>query len=158
MLYAPVLRQAPASPPPTAPTPAGETDRSTSLAPGLDPNRASEDPQSALGDGGAGSILGLGPEDESAPAPTTRSKTAPGRKAPTPPPVIPGPEYRTRVMTLSDVIAARDVLAEKANVHWAKGLGGGQNKESETIVNFLYKNKVGAGELSIAIPSETAGS
>jgi hypothetical protein len=60
-------------------------------------------------------------------------------------------------MTLSDVIAARDVLAEKANVHWAKGLGGGQNKESETIVNFLYKNKVGAGELSIALSCAMKG-
>lgn len=48
-------------------------------------------------------------------------------------------------MTLSDVLAAKHVLAEKANAHWAKGLGGGQNKESETIVNFLYKMKVGPG-------------
>lgn len=46
-------------------------------------------------------------------------------------------------MTLSDVYSARAVLAEKANQHWAKGLGGGQNREGETIVNFLYKNKVG---------------
>jgi hypothetical protein len=49
-------------------------------------------------------------------------------------------------MTLSDVYAAREVLAEKANAHWVKGLGGGQNKEGETIVNFLYKMKVGPGE------------
>ena len=51
------------------------------------------------------------------------------------------------VMTLSDVHAAREALAERANAHWAKGLGGGQNKEGETIVNFLYKNRVGHGEL-----------
>jgi len=50
------------------------------------------------------------------------------------------------VITLSDVNAAREVLAEKANAHWVKGLGGGQNKEGETIVNFLYKMKVGHGE------------
>jgi hypothetical protein len=49
-------------------------------------------------------------------------------------------------MTLSDVHAAHAVLAEKANQHWVKGLGGGQNKESETIVHFLYKRKVGNGE------------
>jgi hypothetical protein len=50
------------------------------------------------------------------------------------------------VITLADVHAARAVLAEKANAHWMKGLGGGQNKEGETIVNFLYKMKVGPGE------------
>jgi hypothetical protein len=38
------------------------------------------------------------------------------------------------------------VLADRANAHWQKGLGGGQNKEGETIVNFLYKLKVGSGE------------
>lgn len=50
-------------------------------------------------------------------------------------------------MTLADVYAARAVLADKANQHWMKGLGGGQNREGETIVNFLYKNKVGHGRL-----------
>lgn len=79
-------------------------------------------------------------------APTTRSKTAPHRKPATPPQQTPGPEVRERTLTLSDVIVARDVLAEKANAHWMKGLGGGQNKEGETIVNFLYKMKVGPGE------------
>lgn len=52
-------------------------------------------------------------------------------------------------MTLSDVHAAHAVLAEKANQHWVKGLGGGQNKESETIVQFLYKRKVGNGKSSL---------
>lgn len=47
---------------------------------------------------------------------------------------------------MSDVHAARAALAEKANAHWVKGLGGGQNKEGETIVNFLYKMKAGPGE------------
>lgn len=85
---------------------------------------------------------------QTAPAPTTRSKTAPSRKPPTPPPTSPSPapQINRGVMTLSDVYAARDVLAEKANAHWIKGLGGGQNKEGETIVNFLYKMKVGPGE------------
>lgn len=73
--------------------------------------------------------------------PTTRSKTAPTRrKSPEPTPIKRG------VFTLSDVHAARAILAEKANQHWMKGLGGGQNREGETIVNFLYKNKVGHGE------------
>ena len=71
----------------------------------------------------------------------TRSKTAPQRKEATP--VV---EPSSEVVTLSDVLAAREVLAEKANQHWVKGLGGGQNKESETIVQFLYKLKVGPGE------------
>lgn len=81
--------------------------------------------------------------------PTTRSKTAPQRKQPTPDP-SPGPpdSYQRPVITLSDVNAARDVLAERANAHWLKGLGGGQNKEGETIVNFLYKMKVGHGQSS----------
>lgn len=80
-------------------------------------------------------------------APTTRSKTAPLRKEPTPPPTVPeGSNRSEHVFTLSDVPAARDILAEKANQHWMKGLGGGQNKESETIVQFLYKLKVGPGE------------
>ncbi|ORY35638.1 hypothetical protein BCR39DRAFT_511240 [Naematelia encephala] len=81
------------------------------------------------------------PEPTVAP-PTTRSKTAPSRRVPTPP-----PPPKRGVITLSDMYAARDVLAEKANAHWIKGLGGGQNKESETIVNFLYKMKVGPGRL-----------
>lgn len=88
-------------------------------------------------------------EDEGTPiAPTTRSKTAPFRKAPTPPPVSPSPptEVKRGVITLSDVHAARAIMAEKANAHWVKGLGGGQNKEGETIVQFLYKMKAGPGE------------
>nr|KIR84935.1 hypothetical protein I308_04685 [Cryptococcus tetragattii IND107] len=81
--------------------------------------------------------------------PTTRSKTLPSRRpaTPAPPSPPPAPTIRRGVMTLSDVLAAKHVLAEKANAHWAKGLGGGQNKESETIVNFLYKMKVGPGRL-----------
>lgn len=88
------------------------------------------------------------PEEVDTPAPpTTRSKTAPRRKQPTPD-ASPSPsgDKPRPVITLSDVYAARDVLAERANAHWIKGLGGGQNKESETIVNFLYKMKVGPGE------------
>lgn len=87
-------------------------------------------------------------DEEEVIAPTTRSKTAPFRKAPTPPPASPSPppDVKRGVITLSDVAAARAVLAEKANAHWVKGLGGGQNKESETIVNFLYKMKAGPGE------------
>ena len=78
---------------------------------------------------------------------TTRSKTAPQRKQATPD-ASPGPSdsYQRPVITLSDVHAARDALAERANAHWTKGLGGGQNKEGETIVNFLYKMKVGPGK------------
>ncbi|KIR51643.1 hypothetical protein I315_05866 [Cryptococcus gattii Ru294] len=81
--------------------------------------------------------------------PTTRSKTLPSRRpaTPAPPSPPPAPTIRRGVMTLSDVLAAKHVLAEKANAHWTKGLGGGQNKESETIVNFLYKMKVGPGRL-----------
>ncbi|OCF37901.1 hypothetical protein I316_00125 [Kwoniella heveanensis BCC8398] len=83
--------------------------------------------------------------------PTTRSKTLPSRKPPTPTPPLPSsppvPTIKRGVITLSDVYAAREVLAEKANAHWMKGLGGGQNKEGETIVNFLYKMKVGQGRL-----------
>ena len=79
--------------------------------------------------------------EEVAVAPTTRSKTAPHRKEPTPVPRKVDP-----IITLSDIHTARDVLADKANAHWQKGLGGGQNKEGETIVNFLYKLKVGSGE------------
>jgi hypothetical protein len=78
-------------------------------------------------------------------APTTRSKTAPLRKEPTPVPRKVDP-----IITLSDIHTARDVLADKANAHWQKGLGGGQNKEGETIVNFLYKLKVGSGESMFA--------
>ena len=77
---------------------------------------------------------------------TTRSRTLPNRKIPTPSP--PPVEVKRGVMTLSDVHSARAVLAEKANSHWIKGLGGGQNQESSTIVAFLYKNKVGDGELA----------
>ena len=73
-----------------------------------------------------------------------RSKTAPQKKDVTPV-HVPSSE----VVTLSDVLAAREVLAEKANQHWVKGLGGGQNKESETIVNFLYKLKVGPGKFNL---------
>lgn len=85
-------------------------------------------------------------EERNAP-PTTRSKTAPLRQ--TSPSPAPNPAIKRGVMTLSDVYAARAVLAEKANQHWAKGLGGGQNREGETIVNFLYKNKVGHSECSM---------
>lgn len=78
-------------------------------------------------------------------APTTRSKTAPHRKEPTPTrESSPKPDA---LITLSDINAAKEVLADRANAHWAKGLGGGQNKEGETIVNFLYKLKVEPGEL-----------
>ena len=86
-------------------------------------------------------------EEETLAPPTTRSKTAPQRKVPTPsPPPTPPAEIKRGVITLSDVHAARAALAEKANAHWVKGLGGGQNKEGETIVNFLYKMKAGPGE------------
>lgn len=84
-------------------------------------------------------------DDETLAPPTTRSKTAPFRRPSTPEPTPP-PTIKRGVFTLSDVHAARAVLAEKANQHWMKGLGGGQNREGETIVNFLYKNKVGHGE------------
>ncbi|EIW67283.1 hypothetical protein TREMEDRAFT_64532 [Tremella mesenterica DSM 1558] len=85
------------------------------------------------------------PEPDLPAPPTTRSKTLPSRRPPTP---SPEPQVVKRgVMTLSDVHAARGALAERANAHWAKGLGGGQNKEGETIVNFLYKNRVGHGRL-----------
>lgn len=89
-----------------------------------------------------------GEDEEPVVAPTTRSKTAPFRRQPTPPPTSPSPptEIKRGVITLSDVHAARAALAEKANAHWVKGLGGGQNKEGETIVQFLYKMKAGPGE------------
>ena len=88
-----------------------------------------------------------GDDDEPVVAPTTRSKTAPHRRQPTPPAASPSPptEIKRGVITLSDVHAARAALAEKANAHWVKGLGGGQNKEGETIVQFLYKMKAGPG-------------
>ena len=90
-------------------------------------------------------------DEETLAPPTTRSKTAPSRRPPTPPnPTPPPPEVKRGVITLSDVMAARGVLAEKANAHWVKGLGGGQNKEGETIVNFLYKMKVGPGKSATA--------
>ncbi|WRT68362.1 uncharacterized protein IL334_005338 [Kwoniella shivajii] len=81
--------------------------------------------------------------------PTTRSKTLPTRQpeANSPIPEHPAVQLKRGVITLSDVYSAREVLAEKANNHWMKGLGGGQNKEGETIVNFLYKMKVGQGRL-----------
>jgi hypothetical protein len=82
-----------------------------------------------------------GEDDIVVEAPTTRSKTAPLRKEPTPVPRKVDP-----IITLSDIHMAREVLAERANAHWQKGLGGGQNKEGETIVNFLYKLKVGPGK------------
>lgn len=103
-----------------------------------------QDEAATNGDGEAGEVV----DGEDTPAPpTTRSKTAPTRKEPTPD-ASPAPSggYQRPVITLSDVMAARDVLAEKANAHWIKGLGGGQNKEGETIVNFLYKLKVGPGQ------------
>lgn len=108
-----------------------------------EPSKTSEDVDGAKPD-----IEGDEVDDEPPIAPTTRSKTATFRKAPTPPPASPSPapEVKRGVITLSDVAAARGVLAEKANAHWVKGLGGGQNKESETIVNFLYKMKAGPGE------------
>jgi hypothetical protein len=84
-------------------------------------------------------------DEELAEAPTTRSKTAPHRKEPTPVPRKVDP-----IITLSDIHTAREVLAERANAHWQKGLGGGQNKEGETIVNFLYKLKVGPGESGVS--------
>ncbi|CAK9782512.1 hypothetical protein CC85DRAFT_266482 [Cutaneotrichosporon oleaginosum] len=84
--------------------------------------------------------------DEALAPPTTRSKTAPHRQ-PTSSSPAPNPAIKRGVMTLSDIHAAHAVLAEKANQHWAKGLGGGQNRESETIVHFLYKNKVGHNRL-----------
>ena len=84
--------------------------------------------------------------EETPAPPTTRSKTAPMRKPPTPEPSSPPEEEKRGVITLSDVEASRAVLAEKANAHWVKGLGGGQNKEGETIVNFLYKLKAGPSE------------
>ncbi|KAK4689517.1 hypothetical protein P7C73_g595, partial [Tremellales sp. Uapishka_1] len=87
-----------------------------------------------------------GNREETPAPPTTRSRTAPNRRPPTPSPPPPA-QIKRGVMTLADVYVAHAVLAEKANVHWVKGLGGGQNKESETIVNFLYKNKVGHGRL-----------
>ncbi|WWC71609.1 uncharacterized protein I206_105567 [Kwoniella pini CBS 10737] len=81
--------------------------------------------------------------------PTTRSKTLPIRRQTSPEILINEsiPQIKRGVITLSDVRAAKEVLAEKANNHWMKGLGGGQNKEGETIVHFLYKMKVGQGRL-----------
>jgi hypothetical protein len=90
--------------------------------------------------------------DESRAPPTTRSKTAPLRQATSSSPA-PNPAIKRGVMTLADIHSAHAVLAEKANQHWAKGLGGGQNREGETIVNFLYKNKVGHSELNAGFNS-----
>ncbi|WWD19034.1 hypothetical protein CI109_103492 [Kwoniella shandongensis] len=119
------------------------------------PAVAGEDGQAAKPETGAGpegeaDVEGGQPTSPSPPyiePPTTRSKTAPTRRPPTPTPPPPPPAIKRGVITLSDVYAAREVLAEKANAHWMKGLGGGQNKEGETIVNFLYKMKVGQGRL-----------
>jgi hypothetical protein len=132
------------------------TDVSQDPAPGTNPAgpsqppTASQDPAKDSAEAQTDEALAealQGEEDEAEPAaPTTRSKTAPFRKVPTPPVSPRSTEIKRGVITLSDVAAARAVLAEKANAHWAKGLGGGQNKESETIVNFLYKMKVGPGE------------
>lgn len=150
MLYAAPPKPIAPSPPAPAATPLPDTDRAPSLVPTLNPSE-DIDMSAALTANGETPVPGA-EDEEAAPAPTTRSKTAPTRRAPTPPRTTsPGPDYRTRVITLSDVIAARDVLAEKANAHWAKGLGGGQNKESETIVNFLYKMKVGPGEFDVSL-------
>ena len=101
------------------------------------------------GQEGTGEGDGEREDEEPVIAPTTRSKTAPFRRQPTPPPTSPLPaaEIKRGVITLSDVHAAKAVLAEKANAHWVKGLGGGQNKEGETIVQFLYKMKAGPGEI-----------
>lgn len=106
---------------------------------------AVEEKPSADGEGGEGADgeKKEGEDGEGDAAPTTRSKTAPQRK----PTESAHPPIKRGIMTLSDVHAARAVLADKANQHWMKGLGGGQNREGETIVNFLYKNKVGHGRL-----------
>lgn len=127
--------------PPAAPViPAEDSQRGTPMA--VDEPAAEEKPTTTEGGEGEDGEKKEGEEegDDAAP-PTTRSKTAPQRKAPEHPPIKRG------IMTLSDVHAARAVLADKANQHWMKGLGGGQNREGETIVNFLYKNKVGHGRL-----------
>lgn len=108
----------------------------------------SGEPSGAPKEGGEDDEVREGGEEGVPAPPTTRSKTAPLRRPSTPEP-SPPPAIRRGVMTLSDVHAARAVLAEKANQHWMKGLGGGQNREGETIVNFLYKNKVGHGEYGV---------
>ncbi|TXT13800.1 hypothetical protein VHUM_01167 [Vanrija humicola] len=119
-------------PPPVVPIhPASRDADAAKQEPGVDDEAAAEAAQD---------------EETNAP-PTTRSKTAPLRKASTPEASPQPPRVKRGVMTLSDVHAARAILAEKANAHWVKGLGGGQNREGETIVNFLYKNKVGHGRL-----------
>lgn len=114
-----------------------------------EPTVGSPSASTALGAAGADGDPAAG-EDAAGAAPTTRSKTAPYRKAQSPPPTPSSDsgasDHSRGVITLADVDYARDILAEKANSHWVKGLGGGQNKEGETIVNFLYKLKVGHGE------------
>lgn len=150
----PPVTEAPA-PAPALPAPTGE------LGPAIAPTDAVAATESdaagaaanpdSLDPGSAAKVEdGQADGDEETPAPpTTRSKTAPQRKVPTPsPPPTPVAEIKRGVITLSDVHAARAALAEKANAHWVKGLGGGQNKEGETIVNFLYKMKAGPGEFA----------
>lgn len=122
--------------PPTDPEPVQPQSATTAVEPGVD---GTTNGTEALN----GEEDAVDDDQEVPAAPTTRSKTAPLRKEPTPPRA--NTPKVDALITLSDVYAARDVLAERANAHWAKGLGGGQNKESETIVNFLYKLKVEPG-------------
>ncbi|KAL7423854.1 hypothetical protein Q5752_001438 [Cryptotrichosporon argae] len=126
----------PPTPTPTEPAPAVPAPYADVA---VEPQGAPAPPPSAAADAD---------EDAKTPpaAPTTRSKTAPLRKARTP---SPEPERgeRDERLTILDVERAHQVLADRANQHWMRGLGGGQNKESETIVQFLYKNKVGPGRL-----------
>ncbi|KAL1411312.1 hypothetical protein Q8F55_002263 [Vanrija albida] len=135
----PAVEPAPAPVPPPAPAPVAE-------APEARPVEGDVDgPKPELNDDEAAAEAAQ--DEETNAPPTTRSKTAPLRKATTPELSPQPPRVKRGVMTLSDVHAARAILAEKANAHWVKGLGGGQNREGETIVNFLYKNKVGHGRL-----------
>lgn len=154
MLYTSQPRPTTTQRSPSMATPALDRDRSASIA--HEPDERKPDP-SESGINGNGDEEHDGDDEVSAVAPTTRSKTAPFRKPVTPPLQTPGPEVRERTLTLSDVLTARDVLAEKANAHWMKGLGGGQNKEGETIVNFLYKMKVGPGEFTFISPLYIVG-
>lgn len=134
---APVPEPAPPAPVAEAPEARAAADGGDVDGPKPDPNADDEAAAEAAQD-----------EENNAP-PTTRSKTAPLRKASTPETSPQPPRVKRGVMTLSDVHAARAILAEKANAHWVKGLGGGQNREGETIVNFLYKNKVGHGKCAV---------
>ena len=144
-------KEKPESPPPIARTATAEITpgEPAAAASGPDINMLGEDvPVSGEAEqirpdtADTGAIEGESVDETPAP-PTTRSKTAPMRKPRTPEPSAPPEEQKRGVITLSDVEASRAVLAEKANAHWVKGLGGGQNKEGETIVNFLYKLKAG---------------